>query len=78
MSTIHIDADKEDIAKAHKHMTFAEAATLAKNAQVKELWLTHYSPSLVRPEDALGEATKIFPNTIAAKDRQSVELQFEE
>ncbi len=72
------EQDKEDKAKAHKHMTFAEAATLAKNAQVKELWLTHYSPSLVRPEDALGEATKIFPNTIAAKDRQSVELQFEE
>lgn len=39
------EQDKEDKAKAHKHMTFAEAATLAKNAQVKELWLTHYSPS---------------------------------
>ena len=65
-------------AKAHKHMTFKEAATLAKSANVKELWLTHYSPSLVRPEEALGEATKIFQNTIAARDRQSVELQFEE
>ena len=69
---------EEEKAKAHKHMTFKEAATLAKSANVKELWLTHYSPSLVRPEEALGEATKIFQNTIAARDRQSVELQFEE
>ena len=59
-------------------MTFAEAAGLAKEAEVRELWLTHYSPSLVRPEEALDEAKRIFPNTIAARDRQSVELQFEE
>ena len=72
------EPEKKQKAKEYKHMTFYEAAELAKKAGVKEMWLTHYSPSLVRPEDALGEATKIFPNTIAAKDRQSVELQFEE
>ena len=72
------EQDKEEKAKAHKHMTFREAALLAKEAQVKELWLPHYSPSLVRPEEALPEASKVFPNTIAARDRQSVELQFEE
>ena len=72
------EEDKEDKAKAYKHMTFKEAASLAKEAGVKEMWLTHYSPSLVRPEEALPEAVKIFPNTIAARDRQSVELQFEE
>ena len=72
------EQDKEEKAKAHKHMTFREAALLAKEAQVKELWLTHYSPSLVRPEEALPEAAKVFPNTIAARDRQSVDLQFEE
>ena len=72
------EQDKEDKARAYKHMTFKEAAALAREAQVKEMWLTHYSPSLVRPEEALPEAQKIFPNTIAARDRQSVELQFEE
>lgn len=72
------EQDKEQKAKAYKHMTFQEAASLAKEAEVGEMWLTHYSPSLVRPEEALEEAAKIFPNTIAAKDRQSVELQFEE
>lgn len=72
------EEEKEQKAKAYKHMTFREAALLAKEAQVKEMWLTHYSPSLVRPDEALPEATKIFPNTIAARDRQSTELQFEE
>lgn len=72
------EEEKEQKAKAYKHMTFREAALLAREAQVKEMWLTHYSPSLVRPEEALPEAAKIFPNTIAARDRQSTELQFEE
>ena len=72
------EQDKDDKAKAYKHMTFKEAAQLAKEAQVAEMWLTHYSPSLVRPEEAVKEATDIFPNTIAARDRQSVELMFEE
>lgn len=43
---------KEKIAKAkqYKHMTFYEAAELAKRADVAEMWLTHFSPSLVRGE----------------------------
>ena len=43
-------AEKEKIAKArqYKHMTFYEAAEMAKRANVKEMWLTHFSPSLVR------------------------------
>lgn len=72
------EPDKAAKAVENKHMTFVEAASLAREAQVKEMWLTHYSPSLVRPEEALPEALKIFPNTIAARDRQSTELQFEE
>ncbi len=34
-------------AKGYKHMTFSEAATLARDAEVGEMWLTHFSPSLV-------------------------------
>ena len=45
------EKDKESKAKEYKHMTFYEAAELAKNADVKEMWLTHYSPSLIRPAD---------------------------
>lgn len=68
----------EDKAREHKHMTFAEAATLAKKANVKKLWLTHYSPSLVKPKEFLSSATSIFPNTRAARDLDSVTLRFED
>ena len=72
------EKDKEAKAKEYKHMTFFEAATLAKEAEVKELWLTHYSPSLVRPDDFVDNVKKIFPNTVAAHDKQTVTLKFED
>ena len=72
--------EKEKAAKAveYKHMTFYEAAELAKETRVKELWLTHYSPSLTRPEPYMEDVRKIFPNAKAGKDGKSVDLMFEE
>lgn len=72
------EPEKKEKAKEYKHMTLYEAATLAKRASVKQLWLTHYSPSLMRPEEYMQEVKKIFPNSIAAKDGRSIELKFEE
>lgn len=57
--------------KRYKHMTFYEAARLAKTAQVKEMWLTHYSPSLTRPEEYMDEVRKIFPGGKSRK-RQKI------
>ncbi len=65
-------------AKEKKHMTFVEAATLAKKAQVPELWLTHFSPSLVRPDLYLDEPRRIFSNTKLGKDRKTKVLTFEQ
>lgn len=72
------EADKIAKAREYKHMTFYEAAEMAKRAQVKELWLTHYSPSTMWPEEFMKQVRGIFPNAHAAKDGQSVELKFEE
>ena len=69
--------DKMNKALEHKHMTFYEAAKLAKEAKVKELWLTHYSPSLIRPEEYIPKTRKIFPETYAAKDGRAVVLEFD-
>ena len=73
-------AEKDKIAKAkkYKHMTFYEAAELAKKAQVQELWLTHFSPSLVRGEDYMPAVREIFNNAYLGKDGKSVELVFQE
>ena len=57
------EPDKEQKAVEYKHMTFKEAARLAKEAQVKELWLTHYSPSLTRPEELYGQRAEHISRT---------------
>ena len=72
------EPDKQQKAREHKHMTFYEAANLAKEAEVSQMWLTHYSPSLPWPDQYLPQVTKIFPNAITAKDGQTIELDFEE
>ena len=71
------EKEKDIKAKKYKHMTFCEAATLAKKAKVKELWLTHYSPSLVRPKDFINEARSIFSNVKPGKDQKSITLEFD-
>ena len=72
------DPEKIPDAKSKKHMMFQEAAKLAATAEVKELWLTHYSPSLPKPEFYMDEVQKIFENAHPGKDGKSVELGFEE
>lgn len=72
------EPDKLTKAKEHKHMTFYEAAELAKRAEVKEMWLTHYSPSLPKPSIYMDEVRGIFENSIAAKDGRTVDLCFED
>ena len=71
------EKDKEAKAREHRHMTFYEAAKIAREAEVAELWLTHYSPSLTYPEEYMDEVRKIFPAAKAGKDKKSVELDFE-
>ena len=73
-------AEKEKLVKAkqYKHMTFYEAAEMAKRAEVTEMWLTHFSPSLVRAEDYMPQVLQTFPNAKLGKEGKTVELRFEE
>lgn len=70
--------DNEDLEKAikNKHMTFSEAAKLAKEGNVDKLLLTHFSPALDHPEIYIKNATNIFSNTIIGYDRLVEELSF--
>lgn len=74
------EEDEESFAKARekKHMTMQEAAEIANAAQPKELWLTHYSPSMVNPKQYEDAIRAIFPRTVISKDRRTVELNFED
>ncbi len=68
--------DKECKAKENRHMTFEEAARMAKAAEVEQMWLTHFSPSLVRPGDYIDRARRIFPAAELGSDGKSVDLMF--
>ncbi len=72
------EPDKAQKAVGYKHMTFDEAAKLAQRAQPKEMWLTHYSPSLVRPEEYMDRVRCVFPNAYPGKDGKSAEIGFDE
>lgn len=71
------EENTESKAAKHMHMTFTEAAKIAKKAEVKELWLTHYSPSLIRPDDFRKAAQSIFENTKTARDGFNTVLEFD-
>ena len=72
------ETEMQEKAESHKHMTFYEAAKVAKQSNVKEMWLTHYSPSLVKPEPYMNAVRKIFANSYPGKDGMSVDLKFED
>ena len=72
------EKDKLQSAKDKKHMTFYEAAQLAKEAKVQELWLTHFSPSLMNPKQYMNEVRDIFGNSHLGKDNMKKELAYKE
>ena len=72
------EEDKIAKAKDHKHMTFAEAAQIARKGQPARMWLTHYSPSLTHPEEFMPVVWKIFPNAAPGNDGKTMELKFEQ
>lgn len=70
----------DDIDKAinNKHMTFREAAILAKDSNAKELLLTHFSPAMNEPIDFIDNAKSVFNNTIIGEDGMKKALKFED
>jgi ribonuclease Z len=70
--------DSMDAVKAQEwgHMTFAEAATLAREAEARHLWLTHFSPGLKDPEEWLPEATAVFSETVVGYSGLTTTLSF--
>ncbi|GAB4532359.1 MAG: ribonuclease Z [Anaerolineae bacterium] len=56
-----------EMARQFGHLTAAQAARLATEAGVRELWLTHISRRY-READVLAEAQAIFPNVHIARD----------
>ena len=61
----------------HGHMTFAQAAKLAAEANVKRLWLAHYSQMIENPDDYVEYARQYFPDAVCGEDGMKITLKFE-
>tara|TARA_Y100000310_G_scaffold211572_1_gene212316 strand:+ start:2266 stop:3159 length:894 start_codon:yes stop_codon:yes gene_type:complete len=68
-----LDRDKNK-ARDYKHLTAKQAATVAKEAKVKKLVLTHLSERYKNKSEVLKEAKKTFKNVELAKDFFEVEI----
>ena len=68
--------DDQPRAVERKHMTFREAACLARTARARQLLLTHFSPALVDPEVYVGSAREVFPEAIVGRDHLTLSLRF--
>ncbi|MDD6328782.1 MAG: ribonuclease Z [Lachnospiraceae bacterium] len=72
------EQDKLPKAKENKHMMMREAAEIARDAEVAEAWMTHYSPATARPSEYTDMVQAICPCMIMAKDRMETVLTFAE
>lgn len=70
--------DDADLPKAIRngHMTFREAATIAREAGAGSLWLTHFSPALEEPARFLPNASEVFAETTVGSDGLTMRLSF--
>ncbi len=73
---MYAEDDKKDKAIARKHMMFKEAAQIAAQANPKQMWLTHFSPSLVKAEPYMDEVREIFAFSEAGKDGKHIDIAF--
>jgi ribonuclease Z len=64
-------------ASDYRHLTARQAAEIARDANAKQLVLTHFSQRYMNIEDFAGEARAIFPNSIAVADGQEIEFRRE-
>ena len=69
--------EQAQLAIDHGHMNFSQAAMTAKNAGVKQLWLSHYSPMIDDPLQYLPNAKNIFADTLCGYDGMKITLNFE-
>jgi len=69
------DSELEDIAVDYGHTTAAQAAKIAKKANVEKLFLTHISPRYLNHQVLEDDARKVFKNSFVPKDFSEIEIK---
>lgn len=66
--------EHHELAEKHQHLTAKQAATIAKEAGVEKLVLTHFSARYLYAHEFVKEASPIFPNVEAAEDMKVIPI----
>ncbi|MGL4737264.1 MAG: ribonuclease Z [Cellulosilyticaceae bacterium] len=75
---MYLEEEYFEQVRKYKHMLGSEAAKLAKEGEVKELWLTHFSPATPTSRIDVTPLQNVFEQTIAGVDRMVTTIGFEE
>ena len=70
------DDEQLPMAQLYGHCTFSQAGRLAAEAEVKRLWLTHYSQTVSKPSDCLENALRFFEAAECGFDGKAIKLTF--
>ena len=67
-----------DQAREKKHMTASQAATIARDADVRRMCMIHYSPRYTdrELEKLLTEAQEVWPNAELSRDRMQIDIPY--
>ncbi|MBR5402256.1 MAG: ribonuclease Z [Treponema sp.] len=67
-----------DQAKEKKHMTASQAATIARDADVRRMCMIHYSPRYTDRdlEKLLEQAKAVWPKSELSRDRMNIEIPY--
>ena len=77
MDATYADDADGDKAKLYGHATCRETGTLAAEAGVRRLWLTHYSAAVTDLGPGLAAAQSAYPAAVAGTDGMRLELEFD-
>ncbi|MDO4280016.1 MAG: ribonuclease Z [Peptococcaceae bacterium] len=72
------DPAKQHDAAIKGHMVYSEACRIAAEANVRELWFTHFSPAMINPKEHLEAARKIFANCHVGHNLKMTTLRFDD
>ncbi|OON97691.1 MAG: ribonuclease Z [Epulopiscium sp. Nele67-Bin005] len=75
---MYLEEEYLEQVQKYKHMLGSEAAQMAKEANCKKLWLTHFSPAI--PNNALNITSikKVFENSELGEERKQCLLEFQD
>lgn len=68
------DDDNDESMKEKGHMLISDALRIAEYAEAERLWLTHYSPAMVNPEQYEKQVKKKFAGAVISKDGEKITL----